>query len=120
MRISVGGSEIRVRISNVFGSRPLRIDDVRVALSATGRADGGRQQSPRDVRWAGPGDDPHWGAGVQRSRPVARGLRAARARFNRDVLAQTGVRVVIVWLGTNDIGERADITAGQLILVTCG
>jgi lysophospholipase L1-like esterase len=33
---SVGGSEIRIRISNIFGTRPLRIDDVRVALSGAG------------------------------------------------------------------------------------
>ncbi len=33
---SAGGTEIRVRISNIFGSRPLRIDDVRVALGGTG------------------------------------------------------------------------------------
>lgn len=33
---SVGGSQIRIRISNIFGTRPLRIGDVRVALSGAG------------------------------------------------------------------------------------
>jgi lysophospholipase L1-like esterase len=33
---SAGGGEIRIRISNVFGTRPLRIDDVRVALGGPG------------------------------------------------------------------------------------
>ncbi len=33
---SVGGSEIRIRISNVFGTRPLTIDDVRVAVCRAG------------------------------------------------------------------------------------
>ena len=38
VRTSVGGSEIRLRISNVFGTKPLTINDVRVALSGTGAA----------------------------------------------------------------------------------
>jgi lysophospholipase L1-like esterase len=37
------------------------------------------------------------------------------SRFYRDALAQTGVRVVIVWLGTNDIGEHPDMTSQQII-----
>ena len=37
------------------------------------------------------------------------------SRFDRDVLEQTGVRVVIVWLGTNDIGDHPDMTARQII-----
>lgn len=36
VHISAGGSQIRIRVSNVFGTRPLRIGDVRVALSRTG------------------------------------------------------------------------------------
>ena len=38
MRTSVGGSEIRLRISNVFGTKPLTLNDVRVALSGAGAA----------------------------------------------------------------------------------
>jgi len=38
VRTSVGGSEIRLRISNVFGTKPLTISDVRVALRLTGAA----------------------------------------------------------------------------------
>src|SRR5258708_1013486 len=38
VRTSVGGSEIRLRISNVFGSKPLTINDVRVSLRGTGAA----------------------------------------------------------------------------------
>ena len=37
------------------------------------------------------------------------------ARFERDALEQTGVRVIIIWEGTNDIGEHPDMTARQLI-----
>jgi len=33
---SAGGSEIRLRLSNLFGTRPLAIDDVRVALDRLG------------------------------------------------------------------------------------
>jgi lysophospholipase L1-like esterase len=36
VHISVGGSEVRIRISNVFGTKPLRIADVRIALRADG------------------------------------------------------------------------------------
>lgn len=36
VHISAGGSQIRIRVSNVFGTRPLRIGDVRLALSRTG------------------------------------------------------------------------------------
>ena len=38
VRTCVGGSEIRLRISNVFGTKPLTINDVPVALSGTGAA----------------------------------------------------------------------------------
>jgi lysophospholipase L1-like esterase len=40
---------------------------------------------------------------------------SALERFNRDVLEQSGVRVVIVWEGTNDIGDHADMRASRLI-----
>lgn len=36
VHISAGGSEIRIRLSNVFGARPLAVDDVRVALRRGG------------------------------------------------------------------------------------
>src|ERR1700744_1481758 len=35
---SVGGSEIRVRISNAFGSAPLVVSDVHVAIGTSGAA----------------------------------------------------------------------------------
>jgi len=37
------------------------------------------------------------------------------ARFERDALQQSGVRIVIVWEGTNDIGVHPDMTARDLI-----
>jgi lysophospholipase L1-like esterase len=40
---------------------------------------------------------------------------SALARFDRDVLDQSGVRVVIIWEGTNDIGDHADMTTGRLV-----
>jgi lysophospholipase L1-like esterase len=240
VHLSVGGSEVRIRISDVFGTRPLRISDVRVALSAGGARTvpgssrlvtfGGRDQvtipvghrefsAPVTMRvgdgqnlavsiyvkdatgpaswhpaaittsyYSTPGDHtaaasaadyPYttgawWfldgvdvvnpsvagavvtlGAsttdgvkstvGANESYPgdLARrllalpaGLRlsvlnvgisgnqllanghlggpSALARFDRDVLGQTGVRVVIIWEGSNDIGDHPGITADQL------
>jgi lysophospholipase L1-like esterase len=36
VRASAGGTEIRIRLSNLFGTKPLAIDDVRVALRRLG------------------------------------------------------------------------------------
>ncbi len=36
VRISVGGSEMRFRISNLFGDQPLRVEDAHVALRGSG------------------------------------------------------------------------------------
>ena len=40
---------------------------------------------------------------------------SALNRFYRDAITQTGVRVIILWEGTNDIGEHSGIQASQLI-----
>jgi lysophospholipase L1-like esterase len=40
---------------------------------------------------------------------------SALARFDRDVIGQTGVKAVIIWEGTNDIGDHPGMTADQLI-----
>lgn len=40
---------------------------------------------------------------------------SALARFDRDVLQQSDVKCVIIWEGTNDIGDHADMTASRLI-----
>lgn len=40
---------------------------------------------------------------------------SALARFYRDAIAQSGVRAIVIWEGTNDIGEHPGTTAGQLI-----
>jgi len=37
------------------------------------------------------------------------------SRFYRDAVEQSGVKVIIVWEGTNDIGDHPDMTAGRLI-----
>jgi lysophospholipase L1-like esterase len=37
-RVSVGGSKVRIRLSNVFGQEPLTIGDVHIALAASNRA----------------------------------------------------------------------------------
>ena len=39
---------------------------------------------------------------------------SAATRFYRDVIEQTGVRAVILWEGTNDIGEHPDLSPSQL------
>jgi lysophospholipase L1-like esterase len=38
VRLSVGGKSIRLRISNLFGTQPLRVEDVHVALRRSGSA----------------------------------------------------------------------------------
>lgn len=43
------------------------------------------------------------------------GGQSALNRFYRDAIEQTGVRAIILWEGTNDIGEHPGIQAGQLI-----
>jgi lysophospholipase L1-like esterase len=48
---SVGGSQIRIRLSNVFGSAPLAVDDVRVGLRSSGAAV--VAGSDRQVRFGG-------------------------------------------------------------------
>jgi lysophospholipase L1-like esterase len=241
VHISVGGSEIRIRISNVFGTRPLRVADVRAALRAHGALTvpgsshrvtfGGKYQvtvsvgerefsDPVALRvgagqnlvvsifvkfatgpatWhpaaiassyystagdysAAAGAGAHWhrmgawyfldgvdvvnpavdgavvtfgastsdgvgstlGANERYPDDLARRLLGLPAclrlsvlnagisgnqllasggisgpsglsRFYRDALGQTGVRVVIVWLGTNDIGDHPGMTARRLI-----
>ncbi len=37
------------------------------------------------------------------------------SRFYRDAIDQTGVRVIIIWEGTNDIGDHRNMTAARLI-----
>jgi lysophospholipase L1-like esterase len=39
---------------------------------------------------------------------------SALGRFYRDALDQSGVRAIVIWEGTNDIGEHPGITASQL------
>ncbi len=239
--VSVGGSEIRLRISNVFGTRPLRIGDMRVALHATGArimpgsshrvTFGGKDQvtipvgeqefsdpvalrvgagqslavsifvrdasgpatwhpaamatsyysttgdhtaaagaraypdaigawyfldgvdtvnpavdgavvtlgaSTTDGVGSTPGANERYpndlarrllklpaglrlsvlNAGISGNQLLANGGTSgpsALSRFDRDVLEQSGVRVVIIWEGTNDIGDHPDMTAGRLI-----
>jgi lysophospholipase L1-like esterase len=38
MRTSVAGTEVRIRVSNLFGTLPLRIEDVHLAIASTGSA----------------------------------------------------------------------------------
>jgi lysophospholipase L1-like esterase len=241
VHLSAGGSEIRIRLSNLFGTRPLAIDDVRVALRRSGAQTvaglghpvtfGGRHAVTIGVgkrefsdpvkmpvgagqvlavsifakgdtgpaTWhpaavatsyystagnhseaAGAADYPHsmgaWyfldgvdvvnsnlagavvtfgasttdgvgsTAGVNKRYPddLARLLldlpngqrlsvlnagisgnqllsdhgisgQSALRRFYRDAIDQSGVRAIVIWEGSNDIGDHRDITAGQLI-----
>src|SRR4051794_29383245 len=41
VRVTLGGSALRIRVSNLLGTRPLTIDDARVARSAGGAATSG-------------------------------------------------------------------------------
>jgi len=57
-------------------------------------------------------------AGISGNQLLAGGSTSGQSglsRFARDALGQTGVRVVIVWEGTNDIGVHPDMTASQII-----
>jgi lysophospholipase L1-like esterase len=69
VRISVGGKSVRVKISNFFGTQPLRVEDVHVALRRSGSAIIG--SSDRQVRFDGmPAVDIPAGASLL-SAPVA-------------------------------------------------
>jgi hypothetical protein len=48
---SIGGSRVRVRISNLFGTQPLEIEDIHIALDADGAAI--QAASDRQVRFNG-------------------------------------------------------------------
>ena len=62
-----------------------RVDDLAVVSTAVA----GNRLLFNSASPTGPGD-PHWG-------------QAVLTRFDRDVLAQAGVRTVIVWIGLNDL-----------------
>jgi len=51
VRISVGGKRIRVKISNLFGTQPLRVEDVHLALRSSGSSI--IASSDRQLRFAG-------------------------------------------------------------------
>jgi lysophospholipase L1-like esterase len=83
VHVSVGGRQLRLRFSNAFGDAPLPLTKGVIALP-----DGGR-------------------AGVSRIIPrvLNDGLGPnALGRLDRDVLAQSGVRWLIIFHGVNDIG----------------
>lgn len=57
-------------------------------------------------------------AGISGNQLLVNGGTAGQSalnRFYRDAIEQTGVRAIIIWEGTNDIGEHPGITASQLI-----
>jgi lysophospholipase L1-like esterase len=57
-------------------------------------------------------------AGISANQLLAGGGTAGQdavTRFYRDAIEQTGVRAVIIWEGTNDIGEHPDLHPSQLI-----
>jgi lysophospholipase L1-like esterase len=51
VRVSVGGERVRLKISNVFGTQPLRIEDVHVALRKSGSSIS--LATDREVRFGG-------------------------------------------------------------------
>jgi lysophospholipase L1-like esterase len=53
VRISVGGKSVRVKLSNLFGTQPLRIEDVHLALRRSGSSID--MSSDREVRFEGNG-----------------------------------------------------------------
>src|SRR5580693_10452371 len=70
MRASLGGNQVRVRISNAYGQRPLALGSVHIALRDTGPAI--VASSDRELSWRDDGDDSGRRCSVQRS---------GRARF---------------------------------------
>ena len=50
-RVSIGGSALRVRISNAYGTRPLGIGAACVGLRSAGPARRARLQPEDHVRW---------------------------------------------------------------------
>jgi lysophospholipase L1-like esterase len=51
VRISVGGESVRLKISNLFGTQPLRVEDVHLALRRSGSAI--IESSDRQIRFEG-------------------------------------------------------------------
>src|SRR5947207_3146212 len=130
-RVSIGGSRLRVRISNGHGTRPLTIGAACVGL---GDSLTDPNISTHDGHHSWPSQLARRLAARQSGRPLAvmnQGLGGNRIlhdirgdsglrRFDRDVLAQPGVTHVIIMLGTNDLRNRwakpeEEVTAAQMI-----
>src|SRR5258706_21703 len=130
---SVGGSELRVRLSNTFGTSDFRAvgDSITDGFASK---DGGNDRWPNflarrlDAKFGAeaPGVvDEGIGGNRVLNDSACFGVNAL-ARFNRDVLSQTGVRDVILLEGINDIGfsqtpntgctaPNTDVSATQII-----
>lgn len=120
-----GGAEVRIRLPNVYGTRPLR-----VAGTTVGRSAGGALNWPETIKAVTfghaakavipplstgsrcPGRSARRLVGVVNAgigtgkllHDSACGGEEGMSRFARDVLDRPGVRSVVVHLGANDIG----------------
>lgn len=158
---SVGGSAIRIRISNVFGQAPLAVSGVHVAISESGAAtvagtttqvlfdgvdvvnpsvegavvafgasttdgvgstSGAAKRYPDDLARRllalPPGQQLSvLNAGIAGNVLLADGGtngQSAFDRFLRDALEQSGVKAVIIWEGSNDIGAHPHLPLTDL------
>jgi hypothetical protein len=97
LRLSSGGGQVRIRLSNQYGTQPLPVSDVLAGRLAAARI-------PLGVANAGI-------TGNLLLSQVPCFGEAGLARFQRDALGQPGVRTVILLEGTNDIWDSRDIPA---------
>jgi hypothetical protein len=68
IRISAGGSAVRIRLSNVFGDRPLTVGGAHVAVRRTGAATAARRIVRRHLRRAADGRHPGRASGCSATR----------------------------------------------------
>lgn len=120
VRLSLGGERLRVRLSNAFGTQPLRIDDVHVALS-----DGGARiaaGSSRAVTFEGQGSVTIPAGADYVSDPVdlavpALGSVAVSMHLPDPPAGQTshpGSRIAS-WLLTGAHGDAADLPGAEAV-----
>jgi lysophospholipase L1-like esterase len=124
VRVSGGGSVARIRLSNLYGTEPLRIAEATIStVGANDRYTDALAErllavhSPRFVANAGI-------TGNLLLHQLSCFGETGITRFQRDALGQPGVRTVILMEGSNDIwdsqashgcGTTPAVTAGQII-----
>jgi hypothetical protein len=118
---TVGGNQLRIRLSNAYGTQSLLIGDAHVAVSACALLPTIVPATDQALTFGGQSTITIPVGAVILSDPVNFSVTPLRlARFDRDVLSQAGVRCVIVEEGLNDVATAVILpneatTASQII-----